>query len=384
MIGDFAAIPPEEAGALLTIDLDALASNWRLLRDRAGGADCAAVVKANAYGIGIEMAVPKLLAAGCRTFYVAHLAEARRVRALTGEAVIYVLNGFLPGTGPVYAAHDLRPVLGSREEIAEWDEFAAANPDAPPAAIHIDTGMNRLGLPPEVVADVARSLSFAPALILTHLASAEDQADPSNARQLADFTRLRAHFPDIPASFCNSSGAFIEPVAAFDQTRAGVALYGANPTPGKPNPMREVVRLEAKILQIRDVPDGAAVGYNGKWKARGPRRLATLSIGYADGYLRSASAWDSKAAQGIKAAHGIDAGIALVGGAICPFAGSVSMDLIVIDVTDAPEDAVRRGALAIIIGDALSLDEVAARAGTIPYEILTSLGRRYARIYRNA
>jgi alanine racemase len=378
MIGDFAAIPPEEAGALLTIDLDALAFNWRLLRDRAGGADCAAVVKANAYGIGIEMAVPKLLAAGCRTFYVAHLAEAKRVRALTGGAVIYVLNGFLTGTAPVYAAHGLRPVLGSREEIVEWGEYAAANPDAPPAAIHIDTGMNRLGLPPEEVADVARTLSFAPALILTHLASAEDQADPSNARQLADFTRLRAHFPDTPASFCNSSGAFIEPVAAFDQTRAGVALYGANPVPGQPNPMREVVRLEAKILQIRDVPDGAAVGYNGKWKARGPRRLATLSIGYADGYLRSASAWDSKAAQGI------EAGIALVGGVTCPFAGSVSMDLIVIDVTDAPDDAARRGGLAVMIGDALPIDEVAARAGTIPYEILTSLGRRYARIYRNA
>lgn len=378
MIGDFAAIPPEEAGALLTIDLEALAFNWRLLRDRAGGADCAAVVKANAYGIGIEMAVPKLLAAGCRTFYVAHLAEAKRVRTLTGDAVIYVLNGFLAGTGPVYAAHGLRPVLGSREEIAEWGEFAAANPDAPPAAIHIDTGMNRLGLPPEEVANVASALPFAPALILTHLASAEDQSDPSNARQLADFTRLRAHFPHIPASFCNSSGAFIEPVAAFDQTRAGVALYGANPTPGKPNPMREVVRLEAKILQIRDVLDGAAVGYNGKWKARGPRRLATLSIGYADGYLRAASAWDSKAAQGIKA------GIALVGGVTSPFAGSVSMDLIVIDVTDAPQDAVQRGAYAVMIGDALSLDEVASRAGTIPYEILTSLGRRYARIYRNA
>ncbi|HMB12070.1 alanine racemase, partial [Saliniramus sp.] len=269
MIGDFAAIPPEEAGALLTIDLDALAFNWCLLRDRAGGADCAAVVKANAYGIGIEMAVPRLLASGCRTFYVAHLAEGKRVRALTQDAVIYVLNGFLSDTGPVHAAHALRPVLGSREEIAEWGEYAAAHPDAPPAAIHIDTGMNRLGLPPEQVAEVARTLPFAPALILTHLASAEDQADPSNARQLADFTRLRAYFPDTHASFCNSSGAFIEPVAAFDQTRAGVALYGANPVPGQPNPMREVVRLEAKILQTRDVPDGAAVGYNGKWTARG-------------------------------------------------------------------------------------------------------------------
>ncbi|MCC5976532.1 MAG: alanine racemase [Salinarimonas sp.] len=378
MIGDFAIIPPEEAGAVLTIDLDAYASNWRLLRDRAGGADCAAVVKANAYGIGIEMAVPKLLAAGCRTFYVAHLAEARRVRALTGEAVIYVLNGFLPGTAPVYAAHGLRPVLGSRAEIDEWAGFAAAHPEAPPAAIHIDTGMNRLGLPPEEVEGVARTLPFTPALILTHLASAEDRTDPSNARQLADFTRLRGHFPEIPASFCNSAGTFIESVAAFDQIRAGVALYGANPTPGQPNPMREVVRLEARILQLRDVPDGAAAGYNGKWTARGPRRLATLSIGYADGYLRSASGWD------VKAGQGIDAGIALVGGVACPFAGSVSMDLIVIDVTDAPADALARGKTVVMIGDGLSVDEVAARAGTIPYEILTSLGRRYARIYRNA
>ncbi len=381
MSGREASIAPQEAGGVLTIDLGALADNWRLIRDRARGAECAAVVKADAYGLGIERAVPALAKAGCRTFFVAHPGEARRVREVAPDAVIYVLNGLLPGTGAVHEALALRPVLGSREEIAEWAAFCAERGRKLPAAIHVDTGMNRLGLAPEEAMAVAAEnalAAFTPSLLMTHLVAGEEGDSPLNARQHAEFERIRAVFGAIPASFCNSSGAFLSGDVGHDLLRPGIALYGGNPTPARPNPMKPVVRLEARIIQVRSVPDGAGAGYNSRWTARGVRRLATISVGYADGYPRSASGTDDKRAAGV------DAGVALVAGKRCPFAGTVSMDLIILDVTDVPQEAVRRGDLAVLIGDDLSVDEVAARAGTIGYEILTGLGPRYARIYLDA
>ena len=365
-----ALIPPEEAGGVLTIDLGALAANWRLIRDRGQGAECGAVVKANAYGLGIEHAVPALARAGCRTFFVAHIEEGKRVRAIAPDAVVYILNGLLPGTAPVYAAHDLRPVLGSREEIAEW-----AATGGRPAAIHVDTGMNRLGLSGEDALAVAAEGTLAPSLLMTHLSSAEETDNPVNARQREEFQRVREAFASVPASFCNSSGAFLPGDNGFELLRPGYALYGGNPLPGRANPMNPVVRLEAHILQLREVADGTGVGYNAAWTARGPRRLATISLGYADGYPRTASATDAKRQAGI------EAGIALVAGRRCPFAGTISMDLIILDVSEVPAGAVARGDRVVLIGDDLTLDEVGRRAGTIGYEILTSLGTRYARIY---
>lgn len=365
-------IPTEEAGGILTIDLGALADNWRLIRDRGAGAECGAVVKANAYGLGIEQAVPALARAGCRTFFVAHLGEGKRVRAIAPDAIIYILNGLLAGTASVHAAHNLRPVLGSREEIAEW--VAAGDR---PAAIHLDTGMNRLGVSCDDALAIAAEGAFTPALLMTHLASAEETDNPINARQRADFQRVREAFANVPASFCNSSGAFLPGDNGFELLRPGYALYGGNPLPGRHNPMKPVVRLEARILQLRDVADGTGVGYNAAWTAKGHRRLATISLGYADGYPRTASATDAKCEAGIAA------GIAVVSGKHCPFAGKVSMDLIMLDVSDVPRDAVKRGDRVTLIGDDLTLDEVGRRAGTIGYEILTSLGTRYARIYHD-
>jgi alanine racemase len=210
---------------------------------------------------------------------------------------------------------------------------------------------------------------------MTHLASAEETDNPVNARQLEEFQRVRAAFASVPASFCNSSGAFLPGDNGFELLRPGYALYGGNPLPGRPNPMKPVVRLEAHILQLRDVADGTGVGYNSAWTANGQRRLATISLGYADGYPRTASATDEKREAGI------EAGVALVHGTRCPFAGKVSMDLIILDVSDVPADAVARGDRVTLIGDDLTLDEVGRRAGTIGYEILTGLGTRYARIY---
>ncbi|HSP25642.1 MAG TPA: alanine racemase [Saliniramus sp.] len=365
-----ATILPEEAGGVLTIDLGALAANWRLIRDRGQGAECGAVVKANAYGLGIEQAVPALARAGCRTFFVAHIDEGKRVRAIAPDAVVYILNGLLPGTAPVYAAHDLRPVLGSRGEIAEWTSTGGR-----PAALHVDTGLNRLGLSCEDALAIAAEGALTPALLMTHLASAEETDNPVNARQREDFQRVREAFAAVPASFCNSSGAFLPGDNGFELLRPGYALYGGNPLPGRANPMKPVVRLEAHILQLREVPDGTGVGYNAAWTAKGPRRLATISLGYADGYPRTASATDAKREAGI------EAGVALVAGRRCPFAGTISMDLIILDVSDVPAGAVARGDRVTLIGDDLTLDEVGRRAGTIGYEILTSLGTRYARIY---
>lgn len=367
---------PENAGhgALLTIDLDALAGNWRMLGKRAG-TQAGAVVKANAYGIGIEPAVTALTKAGCRTFFVAHLSEGVRARAAAPEATIYVLNGLPPESGPTFAEHELSPVLGSQAELLEWAGFRQSGAKLRPAALHVDTAMNRLGLWPGEGLDLARERNGAIAaagigLVMSHFAASEVVDDPANARQIAAFAEIAAAFPGVPASLLNSSGHFLPDCPAYDLTRPGYALYGGNPTPGRPNPMRPVVGLEARIVQLREVEAGMQVGYNGLWTAKGRCRLATISLGYADGYPRNASWTDISSG-----------GSALVGGVRCPFVGSVSMDLIIIDVSDAPADAVSRGAPVTLIGGELDLEAVGAGAKTIGYEILTSLGRRHARRY---
>ncbi|MGX5737080.1 alanine racemase [Bosea thiooxidans] len=361
-------------GATLTVDLDALVANWRALGARAG-TEAAAVVKADAYGIGIEPAATALARAGCKTFFVAHVSEGIRARKIAPDSTIYVLNGLLPGQCGAYAEHALSPVLGSHEELLEWASFRQTGAQVRPAALHVDTAMNRLGLWPGEGLTLARERSGVVAaagigLVMSHFASSEVEADPANARQIAAFAEIAAALPEIPASLKNSSGHFLKDCPSYQLTRPGYALYGGNPTPGKPNPMKPVVGLEAHILQVREVEDGTQVGYNGRWTARGRRKLATICMGYADGYPRNASWTDTTTG-----------GTALLEGVPCPFAGSVSMDLIIIDVTDAPAGAARRGASVTLIGGPLDLETVGAGAKTIGYEILTSLGGRYARRY---
>ena len=370
-------IPQGMAGGLLHIDLSALASNWRRLRDNAGGAEAAAVVKADAYGTGIDQAVPALARAGCRTFFVAHLSEAIRVRSAAPDATIYVLNGLFPGTSSAYVEHDVRPVLGSFEEIDEWAAFCRSQGRKHAAAIHVDTGMNRLGL------TVAQGMTlkergelkdFDTALLMSHFVSAEESGNPLNLRQVEAFGAVRETLPGVRASLANSSGIFLKEKPHFDLVRPGYALYGGNPLPDQDNPMSPVVGLEARIVQLRWVEEDDTVGYNARWLSLGRRRIATLSVGYADGYPRSASARG-------KSGEALLAGQVLVAGRPCPFAGNVSMDLITVDVTDIPENGIRRGDTVTMIGGSLTIDEVGRRAGTIGYEILTNLGRRYARAY---
>ncbi len=358
-------------GAELTIDLAALADNWRLLASRAAGAECGAVVKADAYGCGIAQIVPALAKAGCRTFFVAHLAEGETARAAAPDAAIYVLNGLPPGALASYAAARLRPVLGSVAEVNEWSISGKGEP----CALHVDTGMNRLGLSATELAFVgseAELRKMGVGLVMTHLTASEDKSDPMTDEQARRFAAIAARYPDIAKSMWNSSAHFRDGLPAYDLTRPGYALYGGNPTPGAPNPMKPVVGLRASIVQLRDVRDGEAVGYNGRWHAKGPRKLATISVGYADGYPRNGGGLD-----------GARGGNALVGGVPCPIAGTVSMDLIILDVTDAPADAAKRGGEAVLIGGELDLDTVGAGAKTIGYEMLTNLGRRYQRRYVN-
>jgi alanine racemase len=314
----------------------------------------------------------RLQAAGCKTFFVANLAEARRLRAVAPEAIVYVLNGLLPGTAPGYADANLRPVIGSRIELDEWTAFRSTSGWSGAMALHVDTGMNRLGFAMDNVAEVATRHGdrHGIALVMSHFACSEED-HPLNAKQMEKFHQVRTLFKDVPGSLANSSGIFLGPSAHHDLVRPGVALYGANPTPGRPNPMRTVVRLQGRIMQMRTVAQGETVGYSATWTAKRPTRLAIVSIGYADGFLRAAGALDNK--QGAEA---------VVAGKRCPLAGRVSMDLIAIDVTDLSADAATRGDLVTLLGDGIGVDDLAERAGTIGYEVLTSLGRRYRRVYR--
>jgi alanine racemase len=363
------------ATGILTVDLDAIIANWRKLEKTAIPAECAGVIKANAYGCGVEPVARALLAAGCKSFFVANLDEARAARAaLPPTVALYVLSGFFQNSGEAYAKIDCRPVIGSLNELAEWDLFRRRSGWSGGAAIHIDTGMNRLGL---TVLEAHGLLSRIESgdhgitLVMSHLASAEQLNNSVNARQLTAFREIASLFSGVPASLSNSSGIFLGGSFQFDMVRPGAALYGVNPTPEADNPMLPVVDLQARIVQIRHIERGETVGYGGTWTARRPTKLAIVSAGYADGYFRAASAND-----GTRGAE------VIVAGTRCPIAGRISMDLMAIDITDLPPNAARRGHLVTLIGEGITVDELAHHFGTIGYEVLTSLGSRYARIYK--
>lgn len=376
--------------ALLTIDADAVVANWRRLAAMApadacasvasnaacasvvSNAACAAVVKADAYGLGMAEIAPRLAAAGCRDFIVALPDEALALRPLLPAAArLYVLGGLFDSDdiAALYARHDIRPVLNHLGEIARWTALGARLGRKPPAAIHIDTGMNRLGLGPGELATLQaepdRLDGIDIALWISHLACSEEAEAAMNAEQLDRFTAALARLPSAPASLANSSGIFRGPGFHFQLLRPGAALYGINPTPGQANPMRDVVRLTAPVLQVREVEAGMTVGYNATRRFAQKTRVATLALGYADGYYRSAS----------------NRGMVYIAGRPAPVVGRVSMDLITVDIGDLPVDAVKPGDRADIIGPHNPVDAVAAQAGTIGYEILTSLGARYHRRY---
>lgn len=343
---------------VVTVDLAAIVANWRALRDRHAPGAVAGVVKADGYGLGAGPVAQALLAAGCAHFFVAHLAEGMALRAAIGPGpMIAVLNGFPPGADEDAA---LTPVLNSLGDVARYR--------GRPAILHLDTGMARLGLDAREQARLAEDADLRRGLdlrfVMTHLACADEPRHPLNAAQAARFAEAAALFPGIPSSVANSSGLFLGPDFASDLARPGCALYGINPQPGGPNPMRQVMRLDVPVLQVREIGQGDTVGYGATWCASRPSRIATVAAGYADGYLRSLSGHASAA----------------IGDRPVPLVGRVSMDLVTLDVTEFA-DVAQGARVTLIGGPGCSPDALAAACGTIGYEILTGLGTRYAREY---
>ncbi len=353
----------DTAHAVLTIDLAAIVANWRALKARHPSGGVAAVVKADAYGLGARPVAAALHGAGCRHFFVAWLEEALAVRDVLPGAMLAVLGGLVPGTEATYTAQALTPVLCSLEDIDRGQNRGEA-------ILHVDTGMSRLGLAAcelaALAADRARLDGMAIRYAMSHLVASEVPDDPVNRLQHGRIAAARAMLPPWKFSLANSSGIFLGPDFASDLARPGAALYGLNPTPGQPNPMRSVVHLMVRVLAVRDIPAGATVGYNATWKAERPTRIATAALGYADGYHRSLSNRAS----------------ACFDGTPVPLVGRVSMDLTTFDVTGSP--GVQPGGWLEVLGPHLSPDDLAAAAGTNGYEVLTSLGRRFQRVYRTA
>ena len=365
-----------ETGSTLTVDLAAIAANWRALAGRLLAAECAAVVKANAYGLGLQQVTTALARAGCKTFFVADLAEARTVRSRAPEAAIYVLHGFSPDWGDGLIEINARPVINSATELAEWDAFVAAHSWRGGAALQVDTGMRRLGISPDEAAALApraQTENHGIALLMSHMVCAEIPDHPLNAKQIRLFRELRTLYPGVPASLVNSSGIFLGDLGHFDLARPGAALYGVNPTPGQPNPMQSAVELSGRILQLRSVARDDTVGYDAVWTAKRTSRIAVIALGYADGLMRGGSGTDQR-----------PGGTVIIAGQRCPIVGRISMDLVCADVTDLPDGSVHRGNQAVLIGGDIGIDEVATAAGTIGYEVLTRLGLRSHVVYRGA
>lgn len=354
------------ASAYLDIDLDALAANIRLLKGRTASAvKLAGVVKANAYGIGMAEVAGVHRQLGTETFFVATLDEGIALRTIVGPGPeIAILGGLFHGAEDVYLQHRLTPVLNALSDFERWKR-----PDS--CMVHIDTGMRRLGLD----TSEARRLIENPGLLkwlnvtatLSHFACADEDGHPLTRRQYEDFQKIFPLFPKARKSLSNSAGIFVSPDYHFDLVRPGMAVYGLNPTPHLPNPMAPVVSLKARVLQIRDALPGETVGYAASYTCAAARRVATIGLGYADGFLRSLS----------------NNGRMFWQGQACPIIGRISMDLVTLDVTDIKGQPPATGDWVDVLGPEQDADTLASAAGTIGYEILTDLGARYHRQYRH-
>jgi alanine racemase len=354
------------AGAVLTIDVAALASNYRKLAKQSGKAACGAAIKGEAYGLGLGPVAKTLWREGCRHYFVARPQEGADLRQVLPKADIYVLDGLYDGAAPYYLKHNLRPALVSAEEMKAWSQAGRGHP----CAIHVDTGINRAGIPLRNLAaheKILRTLNIS--LLMSHLACSDEPGHAMNHQQLAQFNAARKLLPGVPVSLANSGGVFLGKDFAFNITRPGIALYGANPTPHTKNPMKPVASLKLRVLQVKTIAKGETVGYSATWAAPRETRIAIVAAGYRDGLPRKLSS----SPQGGPAQM-------WVGGRRCPIVGRVSMDMTVLDVTEAKR--VRAGDFAEVFGPHISVDEVAGWADTISYEVLTHLGNRYARVYK--
>lgn len=367
--------PQSLYGGRLTIDPDRIAANWASLSKRlTHGAYCGATVKADAYGTGQAIVGKRLAEAGCKTFFVALPTEGIELRKTLPDTDIYVLDGLFPGTAETLDKFRLRPVLGSLPEIAEWSSFCKAANRSAEAAVHIDTGMHRLGITPDMftatMADPGLIGLFQPSLLMSHLACGSDPAHPMNKRQRDCFADTTVQFSHIPRSLANSAGVFLGHDYHFDLARPGISLYGGSALDAGDNPMTPTLKAEARIMLTRDIREGDTIGYGGVQTASKAMRVAIVAAGYADGLLRRAGSSDER-----------PGGFAWLDGYQLPLAGRVSMDMIALDVTHVPENIACRGSFVEMLGPNVAAADLAAYAETIDYEYLTSLGRRYHRSY---
>jgi alanine racemase len=365
-------LPPDATG-VVTVDLDALQNNWRALANLVAPAECAGVVKADAYGLGAAEVIPALHRAGCRTFFVATPEEGRRARLLAPDARLFVLDGLFPGAAPLLLAADVTPVLSSLDDAEDWAREAARLGKPLSAALQVDSGLNRLGLSGSDVKALASKPSLLSGLdlqlVMSHLACADDPEHPHNARQRTAFNRRRALLPSVPASLAASDGLMLGASYHYDLVRPGYALYGGQAFRGEATPVSPVVTIQARIVQVRSLKAGDSVGYSATWHATRPTRLAVIAAGYGDGIARALSA-----------ASGKKGGMVMIAGQRAPVVGRVSMDLITVDVTDV-DGEITRGDLATLVGPGLTIEAMGKAAGTIGYEVLTRLGPRFVRRY---
>jgi alanine racemase len=359
------------APARVTIDTRAIAANWRTLAKLCGNGETSAVLKADAYGLGAEPVARALESAGCHTFFVATIPEGVALRAALPQARIFVLAGFWKGWESLLVESNLIPVLSSAEQLADFREMGRVHP----FALNFDTGMNRLGF----TANEASALAIMapkPTMVMSHLACADERAHPLNKRQRESFQELRKHFEGTESSLASSSAIFLGPEYHGDLTRPGIALYGGEPMTAEPNPMQPVVHAEGRILQIRRARAGEFVSYGATHRLERDSRLAVVGAGYADGWQRALSGSGVKLRTPVPSGgHGVIAGRRV------PVVGRITMDLTTFDITDLPENAVRTGDYVSLFGNGIALDDAARSAGTIAYEMLTSLGKRYERRY---
>jgi alanine racemase len=360
------------ASARLTIDTGAIAANWTKLAGLAAGAETSAVLKADAYGLGLEPVARALDRAGCRTYFVATVQEGVELRSILPNARIFVLSGLWSGWQACVVSANLMPVLASAEQLGTFLDMGAALP----FALNFDTGMNRLGFEPAEAGALA-AMPQKPTLVLSHLACSDERNHALNARQRESFQFVRQAFDGVESSLSSSGGIFLGADFHCDLTRPGIALYGGAAISGEPNPMRPVVKAEARILQIRNAKPGEFVSYGASHRLTRDSRLAIVGAGYADGWHRALSGSGVALREARQpGGHGMVAGYPV------PVLGRITMDLTTFDVTDVPEDALRAGDYVSLFGDGISLDDAAHSAGTISYELLTSLGGRYVREYR--
>lgn len=373
-------VEPHLAGGRITIDLDALVSNWEQLAKLAGKAECAAVVKANAYGLGIEPVVAALIAAGCKTFFVAVPDEGIRVKNVSPSVDCYILNGLFPDAADDLVNAGLRPVLGTVQQIATWAETAKNSGQPLSCAIHMDSGMNRLGISEaeleKIVGDAEIMDHLDVQLFMTHYACADDIGHPKTEVQREAFLQCTHLLPGIRRSSANSAANLQTNGHSFDMVRSGIAMYGGEALNDVNNPMKPVVCLEGRIIQIQTGKAGDSVGYGGAETLKRDSRIAYLSVGYADGYHRNAS----NMGVGMRAVS--PAAKAWFKGHIISGIGRISMDLCAFDVTDIPENEISEGDWIELFGPHIRVDDVARAAGTIGYELLTGLGSRYSRTYK--